>query len=439
MWRPAFGVFLATFREAHRQKIFWVILLGGVFSVAALALFPAVSEADRARFLATWSLTLATVTAGLALLFLAAPSAAREAEERTLHQVLVKPANRFALFAGRVFAYGALAMLLLLLMGTISLVLLHLAIDEAQASDSPLLQPYRVIESDRFEIEGEVKGSKDWEVPRWLSGQGRLVYEFKDLSSLASAKNPKLAVAFPGSLTGDHQSLAQAQLRIVQRDSGREWRMPVLIGQEEKLLELDPAVFSGPVRIEAYPGTGAIGLGGRKWPERTGVRFRVDGEGSLVENWIGAALRRGLALFALCSVAFLASVLMNGKLALSLSLVIFMAGSYPGYLRVAGRMIRGEVKVTHNHGGEENHPHAHEAEEEDKGGPNGVGTSILSIAADGLALAVPDLDRFDSGSDLMAGYNTSERKNLELIGYLAAVLVVTITLGGWALSRREWK
>lgn len=442
MWQPALGVFLSTFREARRQKIFWVISLGGLFSVLALLLFPAVNEADRARFLATGSLALATVTAGLALLFLAAPSAAREAEERTLHQVLVKPASRFALFAGRVFAYGAIAVLLLFSMGISSFLLLRVAIDPVQAPESFLLFPHRVIEASSLEISGTPTSSKDWEVPRWLAGQSRLVYEFDDLSSLAATKNVKLLVAFPGSVGADHQSMAQVQLRLLQRESGREWRMVVLVGQEEKLLEVDPAVFQGPVRVEVYPVSGAIGLGGHKWPERVGLRFRAEGAGSLLENWLGAFLRRGLALFVLCAIAFLASVLMNGKLALALSLVLFMAGSYPGYLRVMGRMIRGEVTAEHSHSGNEMAGHAHEGHEGEQGekeGPPKIGTSILAYAADGLASVVPDLDRFDTAKDLVSGYNISSRKDLELLAYLGLYLAATVFLGGLALSRREWK
>lgn len=442
MLRPAFGVFLSTVREARRQRIFWVVLLGGLSSLLVILLFPAVSEADRARFFASGSLALSTVTAGLALLFLAAPSAAREAEERTLHQVLVKPANRFGLFAGRILAYGAIAALLLFLMGASSFLLLRLAIDPEQAPESTLLFPHRLIEARSLEISGTPTGSKDWEVPRWLGGQSRLAYEFDNLSDLAAAKNPKMLVAFPGSLNADHQSMAQVQLRLVQRESGREWRIAALIGQEEKQIEVDRAVFQGPIRVEVYPATGAIGLGGRKWPERIGVRFRAEGAGSLVENWFGAFQRRGLALFLLCAIAFLASVLMNGKLALALSLVLFMAGSYPGYLRVMGRMIRGDVKAEHSHSGDELAGKAHGGHEEhgpEKEGPPEIINSILAYAADGLACVVPDLDRFDTAESLVSGHNTSIRSDLELLAYLGVYLVFMVFLGGLALLRREWK
>ena len=433
--RQILGVAITTLRESFRSRLLWVIGLFGFLVLAAIPLFPAVGPEEKAKFILTWSLAAATAVGGLSIIFLVAPTASRELEEKTLQQVLVKPVGRLAYCAGRVLGFGGVSLLLFLGMGLLCFA--GLASGAAgDLSGAPFLDPSRLVDADRVEVIGQLKPSKDWEVKRWLPPGGRIVYRFSGLGEKGyPAEDTEILASLPGSLTADFPSLCQAALHLENLYNGKEWRGNVLLGHEEKRLKIDPELLrGGDLRATLYPDGGALGIGERKRPEDLGIRFRIRGRGSSFETVLIAFFLMGLGVFLLAGAVFLFSVWISGKLALVMALVVFSAGLSPTYLEVMGRILRGEIQLETS----EHHPHGSGIRgEAEKAGPASPVFSILAVAADGLALVLPDIDRFGAGIDLVAGYSYGMRRIFRLMVYLGGYLLLSLLLSGLAFRIRE--
>ncbi len=427
------GVALTCLREALRSKIFLVPVLFGFVLVGAIPLFPAIGVEEKAKFITNWSLSAATVFAVLSLLFLITPSTARELEERTLHQVLAKPIGRFSYFFGRVLGYGIISLALFLGMGLLGFYTLTRLGNEI--SSAAMFQNARLLEADRVDVIGTEAGSGDWEIAKWLGEGGKIVYKFDNLEP---SEGSQWIVALPGSVAGKFQSFAPVSVIFTNLKAGQEWRTNLLVGQEEQVINVPGGFVGGPLKIEIFATSGKIGLGSKKWPENLGVRLKAPNQGSTFMNWMNAFWLKGLGLFLLGALALLFSLCMNGKLALTLALVLFISGSYPSYLQAGARIFKGEIELEdpeHHHGeeGEEKK----NLEKSENPSPQNPSLPFVGSAIELFVALAPDFERFDSSQDLLLGYNYSIGRHLKLLQYLVLYLLVSLAIGGWILKSRE--
>ena len=252
--RRILAITFLTLRAAVRYRL---VLALSLLLLGAVVLLPLVIKDDSTargliQILLTYTLSVITAVLGLATLWLACGSLAREIEECQMQVVATKPIARWQIWLGKWLGIMALNLILLIASGTAVYVML-----QWRAKKLPVAQQ-AILQKEIFVARGSVQET----MPDLSKDVDRIF--------IARVNNPKMPVAPAeyGQLRAQIAEAVKARYQLLQPDHARAWRID--LGPHLEAVRGEPLTlrvrytiakgYSDPDNPKTFPMTWFVGV-----------------------------------------------------------------------------------------------------------------------------------------------------------------------------------